>query len=233
MKQIVLFLSIFMLIIRCQATDTTKTRKAIGFSFSPDYCYRVLQSSSNPTLVDQRNSMEIPGFGFTSGLNMSIILNKRFTFEIGFLYASKGEKTEKMNLIFITPEPSAPLNISYIRHYIYLDMPLRVNYQIIRGKLGFFVSAGVSPNLFLTQKRVSVMEYTDGHTSREKSSVNEGFSRINFALTAGLGLNYNISPKLYLKIAPTFRRSITSVIDAPIKGYFYSAGIDIGIYFRF
>lgn len=233
MKHLLLFSGAFMLIIHCQASDTTKTRKALGFSFSPDYCYRILQSSSNPTLVNQRNSMEIPGFGFTSGLNMSVNLNKRLSLEVGFLFASKGEKTEKYYLIYTTPEPSAPLNISYIRHYIYLDMPLRVNYQIKRGKLGFFVFAGLSPNLYMTEKCVMLKEYSDGHIQRDKSTQREGFSRINLALTAGAGLNYIINSKLYLKIAPTFRRSITSVIDAPVKGYFYSAGIDTGIYFRF
>jgi len=64
------------------------------------------------------------------------------------------------------------------------------------------------------------------------NSTGSGLSRINFAVVAGLGINYDLTSRLTFRVEPTYRRSITSIINAPIKGYLYSAGINTGIYFK-
>jgi len=94
MKIILTFLILFPLITFCQNKDTLKTKRiAIGIVFSPDYSYRTLKpNSSSNWIAEFRNSLEIPKFGFTTGLNFLLQLNKRLTLEAGLQFSNKGEK---------------------------------------------------------------------------------------------------------------------------------------------
>ena len=94
MKLILTFLILFPLITFCQNKDTLKTKRiAIGVVFSPDYSYRTLKPYSSSNLIAElRDSLEIPKFGFTTGLNLLLQLNKRLTLEAGLQFSNKGEK---------------------------------------------------------------------------------------------------------------------------------------------
>lgn len=238
MKVLVTCLLIYPFTFFSQKKDTTATKKHfIGFTFSPDYCYRTLKSnSSSQSMADYRDGVEIPKFGFTTGVNLKLKITKRFSFETAILLSDKGEKTENTSANgFIAPtnqvDPLLPLYVRYNYHYMYFDIPIKANYYFLTKKTKIFLSAGVSSNVFLFQKAGTVLEYMDGHKERNSSFGNPGFSRINLALLAGFGFEYAFSDKLHLKIEPIFRHSITSIIDAPIKGYLYSVGMNSGIYY--
>lgn len=219
-----------------QKTDSSAVRKkSIGFTFSPDYCYRTLRSdSSSQWIADSRNKREIPKFGYTIGLNFSLKLNKRLSLETGILLSDKGEKTEQTSLGYIsgqqvTSDQAIYYNFNY--HYIYCDIPIKANYYILTKKAKIFLTAGVSSNIFLFQNVGTVLEYMDGHKERNSSFDNSGFYRINLAVLAGLGFEYALSDKLHMKFEPIFRHSLTSIINAPIKGYLYSVGMNSGVYY--
>jgi hypothetical protein len=97
--------------------------------------------------------------------------------------------------------------------------------------LKFFVSGGLSTNLFLFQKTTSRLEYLDGNTMTNNST-SDGLSRINLAVLAGFGINYELTNRLTFRIEPTYRRSLNSIINAPIKGYLYSLGMNTGLYLK-
>ncbi len=219
-----------------ESQPTLKTR-AVGFTFSPDFCYRNLKAEDYlQFIVDDRNSFETPKFGFTTGFNYSMRLSKRFTLEVGVLYSEKGEKY-KLKPNWIPPnsldDPAIPTKILGRYHYLYVDIPVRTNFYLTNKKLKLYLTGGISPNIYLIQKTVSIMEFGDGHSTRSVSYDNVGFSRINFAFTAGLGVRYDLSQKLYLQCEPLYRRSITSIISGPIEGYLYSVGLNTGIYYKF
>lgn len=237
--RLLILLTIIPLTTLCQTSDRVETQKlSIGISFSPDYCYRTLEpDASSKWIADGRDSIEIPKFGYTTGINIALKLNKRITLEMGLLYSNKGERTKTLTTVWVTlsGQPNLnqalPMKITYFYHYIYLDIPIKANYYILTQRVKLFVSAGISPNIFLKQSVTAIYEYPDEHTSTRETSKNEGFSRINLAFTTGLGLGYDLTKKLYLKIEPTYQRSITTIIDAPIKGYLYSVGLNTGIYY--
>ena len=216
-----------------QEIDTTKTKRiAIGLTFSPDYCYRTLKpNETTKWIADFRDSIEIPKFGFTTGLCLLYQLNKRITLETGLQFSSKGEKTKQAPLIFAQPEPGNPIKNTFIYKYNYLDIPYKVNYFILTKRLKFFISGGVSTNLFLFRNTTSIVEYIDGQT-KTYNSKGGGLSRINIAVLAGLGINYELNNKLTIRIEPTYRRSITSIVNAPIKGYSYSTGVNTGLFLK-
>jgi hypothetical protein len=228
---------LFPLTLFCQSTVTTKTKRmAIGLTFSPDYCYRKLSpDATSQWIAESRDSIEIPKLGFTTGLSLLFQLNKRLTIETGLLYSNKGEKTKNHSLIWnppsVQPDPALPTKNEFVYHYNYLDIPAKVNYNILTKRLKLFVSGGLSTNIFLFQKTTSIVEYADGRTETN-NSIGGGLSRVNFAVLVGLGINYDLTSKLSFRIEPTYRRSITSIINSPIKGYLYSAGINTGIYIK-
>jgi hypothetical protein len=234
MKQTLTFLILFPLTILSQSIDiTTKSKKiAIGFTFSPDYCYRTLKpDTSSQWIAQSRDSLEIPKFGFTTGLSMLYQLNKRFSLETGLQFSDKGEKLKEVTLIWGQPDPSLPIKSTFIYHYNYLDIPIKVNYNISTSRLKFFVSGGLSTNLFLFQKTTSRLEYIDGNTMTN-NSISNGLSRVNLAIVAGFGINYDLTNRLTFRIEPTYRRSLYSIIDAPVKGYLYSLGMNTGLYLK-
>jgi len=234
---ILAILTFFPLAINSQNLDTTKTKRiAIGLTFSLDYCYRTLKPDNSNTgklIADIRDSLEIPKYGYTTGIIMLYKLNNRINLETGLKFSNKGYKTKKTDLTWSQPDPSQPIKNTSIHSYQYLDIPLKVNYIIINSKLKLFLSAGVSANIFLTYKQTSIQEFSDGRTEKYASGLYyDNFSKVNFALLAGFGINYDLNNKIRFRLEPIYRRSINSIIDAPIKSYLYSAGLNVGIYYK-
>lgn len=230
-KTIILILILLPVVLYC-STDSTKSKKiAIGISFSPDYCFRTLKPDANSKwIADSRDTMEIPKIGYTTGINLEFKINKKISFFTGILFSDSGEKTKKNSLENV-PTGQKPIKHSYNFHYYYLNIPIKTNYHILTGKFKLYLTAGISANVFLTQKTTSITIYGNSE-SKINSKIDSGFSRINIAMLAGCGISYPINNKAVIMIEPVYRRSIISVINAPIKGYLYSAGLNIGLYYN-
>lgn len=253
MKLLFVLLSTLPLVAFCQK-DSTKTRGVVfGITYSPDYCFRTLKPDGSEiaqTIANRRNADEKPVFGFTTGLSVLFPVSTRFIFETGVHYSSKGEQTKKFDLVWPQPDPSLPVKISSVHHYNYLDIPFKAQFlfarsrmvplkflkKVMRGKvsgsdIGFFVSGGFSANVFLNESNTSTSEYSDGHVDTQKSYLYDGLSRVNIAAIAGIGMKYFIAQRISIRIEPVFRHSITPILDAPIKQYLWSAGVNAGLCF--
>jgi hypothetical protein len=236
MKLFFLYLALLPLALFGQKPDSVKAGKiAVGIILSPDYCYRILKTTP-PTqfVVDSRNSFEVPKIGFTAGLSLTYRLNKRMELESGIQYSDKGEQTNKMPVVFGTGQSTNadPYDVRFNYHYEYLDVPLKFNYYLLLRKFKLYVSAGMVANIFLTQRNVLIFDYPDGHTTTQSSSNRQGLSAVNLSAMAGFGVRYDLGNRLHIRLEPVYRNSIVSIIDAPVKGYLYSAGLIAGIYLR-
>jgi len=165
-----IIISLLPLVAFCQTTDNETSKFLVGFVFSPDYCYRFLKPDSDEKWVaEDRDLMEIPKFGFTTGASLLFKHSEHLTLETGLLYSDKGYKTKfYANFIYNTSDPSIPTSIKYIYHYHYLDIPIKANYNLFSKKFKFFISGGISVNVFLGQKTLDIYEFSDGH-SEERS----------------------------------------------------------------
>ncbi|MCD4746335.1 MAG: hypothetical protein K8R58_08555 [Bacteroidales bacterium] len=108
MRRLLTLLIIIPLTTFCQNTDTTNTREiSIGLTYSPDYCYRTLRHDAwRADNTKARDNCEFSKFGYTTGINFTLKINKRITLEIGLLYSDMGYK-RNMNLLFlIQPGPN-------------------------------------------------------------------------------------------------------------------------------
>ena len=112
MRKLLLFLAFLPNVIFCQTVEVSKSNKLlVGLCFSPDYCYRKLvtnNSSSYAFLKESRDSMEIPKFGFTTGLSFLYKINKRISIELGLQFSNKGEKTKTYTINSQPTDPDVP-----------------------------------------------------------------------------------------------------------------------------
>lgn len=236
MKQILLFLTLLPLVLFGQSADSSQIKRfAFGLNYSPDYSYRILVPEPQVKLIaDLRDSTETPKYGFTTGLNLLFRINKRFTLETGFQYSNKGEMNDG-NIVLIddidaTKPPLNAPRITAIFSYNYLDIPIKANYYLINKKFKLFLSGGISNNLFISSENKFLFKYPDGSILTTKGEGPKLFP-VNFTLLAGFGAEHQLNKRFSLRLEPIYRRSITSIIDAPIKGYLYSAGMNFGLYF--
>ena len=220
--------------------DSLKTKKwAVGITCSPDYCYRVsyIKDGEVPTT----NTTEKGKFGFTSGINLLYRLMDKIGIEFGVLYSTKGQKTSTPPISWQTAgsstSPSTYVTMperltSYT--YKYLEIPLKVNVNVINKRLKVFPSIGCSANIFMGKSTHTSLKYEEGwknETSNEYESKNIPSSE--FALLLGVGLSYDINKNIFVKLEPSYRTFIRPLVDGPVSGTLYSIGANAGVYFNF
>ena len=218
--------------------STHPHKRQFGIIYSPEYAYRNLRSSSDDlsSIVSLRNDLEIPKFGYSTGFSFSYQPALNYAFEVQLLFSDKGEQTKKYefrNAYDRLKEDRVPAYNSFVNHYYYLDVPLKLNYFIINKKVKLFLSAGISTNLFLYQKTNSTIENKNGSIEKVSNIYHPRFENINIAIITGFGMTYPMTDKCIFKIEPLYKRSITSVVNHPVKTYFYSIGVNFGLSFSF
>lgn len=221
----------------CNTDDSVKAEKIqVGALYAPNYCYRTLKSTADASwLSDNRNSSEIPKFGFNAGLTLRYRIATRVSIGFEIVFSDKGEKTKKYpleNSLTTNEALKAPTAISYKYHYQYLDMPVKVNYLLCTGKTSFFITAGISVNAFINRTTGITTSYDDGSETKTKSIQHPKFEKINFAVLGGFGMNYDLTAKYTLRVEPIYERSLNAISNTPVKSYLYALGINFGIAYK-
>lgn len=231
-----------------QNNDSLKTKKwAIGLSYSPDYCFRVPYTDEKS--APKSTSTEKVKFGITAGVNALYKVSKTVGIELAILYSTKGEKINTPSFSWNTPggvyDPTIPnyngpggyvtspeRNNTYT--YQYLEIPLKVNWYVLNKKFKLFPSIGCSTNMFLGKKTTTTFLYEDGHSEKETShDYNSGnIPKLDLAILASIGLSYDVSKNIFIKLEPSYRQFIRPIVDAQVSGYFYSVGLNACIYVR-
>jgi opacity protein-like surface antigen len=222
MKKII---SIILLLLTLGAYSQTQdsisySKFDMGFTYSPEYSYRVLKTNATDSwMKDAYDTLEVPKYGYTLGLQIIYHVNKNLFIGSGILFANRGEKTKKY--------PVLPIN-NYTNHYYYVDVPVKANYYLINKKLKLFLTAGASVNVYVSDKTTTDV----GNSAGKKETIDTklDFSKVNFAFVGGLGIDCPVTDRWYFKLEPSYRRSITPIANAPVKKYLYSYGINLGFF---
>ena len=199
-----------------QAADSSQSRKMdIGFNYSADYSYRNLTAAeSDRSIVEMYDSIEHGRYGSTFGLNGIYSFSDKISLSLGVLFSDKGEKT-KVALV--------DKNLSYLNHYYYLDIPLKVNYFVFKKQIYF--TGGISSNLFL---KSTIRDIDQNKTV----NTNLNSNKINMSYLGGIGINQQLSDSWYFKSEVLYRHSINPMMKAPINRYLYSVGISVGFFYQ-
>ena len=234
--KILLFLAPFGL----SAQDSTSTKFkhwAIGFTISPDYCYRILTtdgSVSSKNIVSSRNENEQAQYGVTKGFNVCCFFKKYFSIETGINYSNSGYRTKDFSdfIYFGPPDPYIPTKTKSIYNYDCIDIPLKTNFIFGKKKLHFIASAGIITDFLLFRTETQTAEYSDGTIMTSNFKSQSGFNFVNLTLLLSAGADINLSKKFNLRIEPTYRYSLDIRDTSPIKEHLWSAGLNFGLYYR-
>ena len=224
----------------------------IGINISPDYCYRSLRNT-NGSMVSSwiaglRNEDEIAKIGYTAGLNGCYNFNQHFSIEIGLQYSDKGYKTKETELLFgdlidprygfVYPQSTMTSYIgvsspkgSFIYHHYYLDFPMRINFMTGKKKFSFVIGLGIAANFFLQATTTSVLEYSNGVTREHTSKQIYHYELLDVSPTISAGVDYKVNSKINLRAEPTVRYGLLKIIDAPVTGYLWNAGLNFSCYY--
>lgn len=225
-------------------TKAEQDRLMIGINYSADIGYRTLKSSNNEgkssSIIDSRNAIEKPSFGFTTGLNIRYKLSQHFDIEIGIQYAQKGYSEERKSFIYSDPvhplfggssnSSANPSSIKQDYNYHYFDIPVRVIYSLGKNKFQFLTSIGFASNILINVSQTTIVEYSDNTESTSRDITNV-FNKLNISPMLSLGVSYSISPKIKFQIEPTFRYSILKTVDSSITEDLWNAGVNVACYY--
>lgn len=226
----------------CQTGESKIRKFSFGVNFSPDYSYRSLHSN-NPDYdfaMNQLNDWEVPAFGFTTGFSVRYLANEKFEFESGIQFSDKTYNFDVNKDDFVTPndglnqqdDPAIPERSVTKNHFYYLGVPVKLNYYFLQKRIRMYVSAGVSADFFLDDKSKSFMKFSDGTEIHENFENDYDYNKISMTGLAGIGAETKFSQRFGIRVEPVFRYSFTPVVDAPMKGYLYSAGLNFVLFYQ-
>ena len=224
------------------AQDSTahRSRWSIGLNVAPALAYRDLKlvdgSVFPASLVDARNDLEDPRFGGSIAIMAAYSFNERFAIEAGIGYTLHGWQLDLDELSFGDPiDPrrgfvyaTEDLVINSIRQeFHYLDVPIRGTITFGNGRWRSVTGIGGSLNFLMRAANVSVIN------DERRATELDYYEDLNFTVTGSTGIAFVPKGRSEFRLEPTFRYALLPIIDAPITGYLWSAGVNFGWYRRF
>lgn len=218
--------------------EEKRDRFAIGAFFSPAYDFRYVHFPDDGSEFMQEfkqllKEYDRGKFGYTTGLNFSWFISKRFTLETGLWFSNMGYSLKWMDLYTASGEPR-PFEKGKLR-YIYgsLNLPVKMNFNIITRPFKVFISAGMTANLSVYAKYRYFLVYTDGSKESYYNNMKDNSRDVNLSALASAGLEYEFLKHFSFRFEPMFIMNIIPVNTADVKYYLWSAGGNIGIFYLF
>jgi opacity protein-like surface antigen len=181
-------------------------------------------------IIQNRNSNEVPTFGYKAGARYKHFIRKQFAYEIGLSFSQSGFQTNAENLVWVEDNPDYPAKVKTVFNYYHIEIPLKLNYFFHRRRFDVFVSAGLATNFFAAKKSKVKLTFANGEHESNVSFDRVGYSKVSVSAVAGFGIQYSLSSRISAVIEPTYSQFLTSVIiDGYAREYPYSIGITIGM----
>lgn len=224
-------------------TEEPKPKKiSFGINFSPDYSYRRLHSN-NPDhdfVINQLNDWEEPAFGYTTGLSVRYLVNKKFELESGLQFSDKTFNLDIDRDDFETPDnglyqpddPAIPERLTTNYHFYYLEVPFKLNYHFYQKRIRMYVSAGVSADFAIDTKSKTTMKYRDRTESIERSNNGGDYNKICLSGLVGFGAETALFKRFGIRIEPVFRYSFSPIDDFMENENLYSAGLNLVLFYQ-
>lgn len=236
MKNYFLFLIIF-----TSSTLFAQHKLSVAPIVSTDYSFRTLSGdANNQSMIDYRNSNEIPKIGFRVGADFHYKISKKISIKTGMRFASAGYQNKKINNLnweseydpltgITTNDPSLPHELQLNYKYYFIEIPLAIRYNIMHKKITYYIEGGFSTMVYTNNRTKQV---TDKDIKYSKETIAK-FNPISMNALASLGIQYQFTKKISPFIQPTFRYGLTSINDNPIQMKLHTLGCEIGVRYSF
>ncbi|MBD0258988.1 MAG: hypothetical protein ICV83_24990 [Cytophagales bacterium] len=101
--------------------------------------------------------------------------------------------------------------------YQYVAIPVRVNYRLFDTKLGATLGAGVSGDVFLSNRfgNEEGNEERQVHEVRITSTKGTAYRKLGFSAWLGLKMHYRFARKYSVFLEPSYRTAVTSYTNTP------------------
>jgi hypothetical protein len=178
--------------------------------------------------VDFWNEFFLPKISYTAGFDFLFLINQRFTFQSGLHYSNKGYRMKKtyftdMNGVSLDPEA---IKASF--NYHYLEVPLKINYNVNFDKFKLYFSGGLITGFLTEINSTNIAYYQNGDKERTTTSaMSDDATRINLSPTIGTGFDFFINSKMTFRLEPMAKFSLLKLHpDANARPHLWSAGIN-------
>lgn len=189
--------------------------------------------TGSPPMVEGDTKVQALNFGLRYR-----ILNSRYCgFKSGLDLNAYGFMDRKITGVRwpseITPQgyvfdPKLPHELHNGRKWIYLELPLVLEFKKSFGKWTPNIQLEVVPQYLVAFKSISNTDL--GKNSEIQSPPNE-YDKFNFATGATIGTYYGLSSKVSIFINGFYRKQLLGIIDAPITAKLYAMGLNAGVTF--
>lgn len=205
--------------------------KALFYPNISQPIYKTDESVPSPvvTLTKER---EIAKTSLSAGILVGIPLNNNWTIYTGINYMRTGYKYREITLRPAVPDPFFPEKIKTVYKSENIEIPIHANRYIFqKEKIRLYAMAGPSIWFNISNKKIEDLTYMDGRTEKEKTDdLGTEFKAVNLALSAGFGLEYQLSKKFDLFIQPMSQLSLLGMsVDAPLNRNIFNFGFAFGI----
>lgn len=214
-----------------------KSVSQVGLNYSVDYCYRTLDADGSVQwIANMRDDDEVGVIGFNTGATYSYQFKKGLMLEAGFQFTRVGEQYK--SITFTTSQGDIGEG-RFANYYDYAGIPIKIGYGLPIGKrLRLSIMSGISTNFFLARQVRSTINYDNGTSENHSSTYKKEpfgtqFENVNLVSVSSLGIDIRVFRAFSVRLEPTFRYSITPIMDAPIKQHPYSAGLNTTVFYSF
>jgi len=239
MKQYVtLFLFVFSFHLYSQDTTEhyllpSKHQTFFGINFTPEFCSRMYNNTDGSQSTDETiklfNELHVPKFGFKTGINFLIDLNKLLSLETGLHYSNQGFGVKKIDLS--SPITSSPIAARGLLSAHYAEIPLKINFNISHKKTRYFLSIGATSSFLVQTKYTTIYYYQNEQKKRISQETNGDINKFSISPTFGFGADFYLNDKSRLRVEPTFKFGLIPFLNGTqFNAYLWSSGINVCYY---
>lgn len=226
-------MSAALLLLNGFAQDDIRTKKlSFGLFASPDVSFRYVEEN-NAFGNTTRSFSGAAMLAFTAGGELIYQANPYVSFTSGIQYSVKRSRTPSTFYFNTNPAPTfgpEPISGYQIFNSRYIDIPMRLDLYLSRTELAPFLTAGISTNIFIHERRVTRQLYTDGETRSTSRLTDNGYYRVNPQAQLGAGFDLEIGD-VRMRILSLLRMSLMPVNTGAQKVFLNSVGFGGSFYF--
>jgi len=248
----------------------------------------MLGSSNNDAANDMISAYEQASsakFGLNSAVEIGIVINDKWRFKSGLIFADKGEQVNAMlfttssfapyivstgtsiNAVVSSPgnggvdnifenskdnsgyqpasnpgsnsqtiivytesesEGFGGQHVTINSKYSFYDIPFLMEYNFSKGKLKYYLTGGLSANIF--RSNTLITKFNDSNEKMVRAGSDAPFRKVSSSFIFGGGLEIPLLPKVGLSFEPNLRYNFISITKKNyIKGHPFAYGITTGI----